>query len=388
MTAQVDLTALLAPFTMADFMQQALGTRALVTSGSRHDQARAGLLGWPAFNDLLATAVLLPDAGTHKRVEVRIADRRLGPDDLCRAARLPGMPRPVDPSRLTHAVRSGARLIIRDVEAMHKEVARLAQDIGRHLRMSVTARLEAAWQSPWYARFETAETDFLLVQLAGSQDWATRPADSLQSPQATPLAPGGLAYVPKGWSFRNRATIFPTLQLYLDLSLPMTGDLMSWLAARLLAEDDALRDPLPEDPTDRAKEEAALLLRLSAACEDKAMVERFRAEQDVAAVEPYPWFGFPWTATKDVIPAEDAVLRLNGPRFPEIHAGAERVEYRMRGACFELDKQVAETFAPLFAGEARTVGQLLAGPSPDALREALVDLLLAGHIVLEDKGPS
>ena len=384
MTSDTDLATLLAPITIADFTRQAFGTRSFVTANTRHDRARAELVDWPTFNDLLAGAVLGPDGGTHARVEVRVADRRLGPDDLCRPARAPGSPRSIDPSRLTHAVRGGARLVLHEVEALDKKMARLAQDIGRQLRISVTARLEAAWQSPWHARFETAETDFLLVQLAGSQDWAMRSPDHGQGPEATPLMAGALAYVPKGWSFRNRAMTFPTLQLYLELSPPTTSDLMCWLAGQLLAEDSTLRDPLPEDPRARAQEEAALLRRLTKACEDKAWVDRFRAEHYAAAIESYASFGFPWTATRDVIPPGDASLRLNGPSFPETHVEPDRVEYHMRGARFVLGRQVAEAFAPLFAGETKTVNQLLAGPQPDALREALIDLLLAEHVVLED----
>jgi hypothetical protein len=386
MTGHVDFAVLLAPLAIADFTRKVLGVRSFVATSGRNDGMQAGLVGWREFNDLLAMAVLAPDAGTGGRIEVRVAERRLGPEDLCRSAPMPGKQRPIDPARLTHAVRGGARLVIHEVEAIHRAVARLCEDVGRHLRASVTARLLAVWQSPWHARYETAGADLLLVQLAGSQRWETRPgpAMAVHAQEANTLEPGAVAYVPRGWLFKNRSIAYPTLQLFLEVSLPPTRELVAWVAARLLEEDSTLRESLPEDPVARANEQAEILKRLAAACEDSALIDRFRTEQNAAAVESRAWFGFPWTATRDVLPTEDVVLRLNGPRFPETCTKPDRVEFRMRGARFELDERIADVLAPIFAGQTRTVGQLLTGQLTNALREALVDLLLAGHIVPDE----
>ena len=193
-----------------------------------------------------------------------------------------------------------------------------------------------------------------------------------------------MAYVPRGWSFRNTPLDLPSVQLFVEITPPTTAELVEWMAARLLEDDDRLREALPDDPAERIKTEKALLERVATACEDRALLDRFGMEWDAAAVERRAWLGLPWTATKAVLPGPDVTLRLNGPRFAVTRKIQAKVEFRMRGSRFELDESVAEALAPLFAGQSVTVGQLLSSGSSDSLRAALIDLLLAGHVVPDE----
>lgn len=375
--SRFDLASILAPLPVEAFKGEILASHPLLPGETAVDPARARLFDWDALNQVLAIAAAVCSPGPDGPVEVMVAGRRLGPEALCRPSR-EGERRRIDPARLTHALRAGGRLSLLGVEVFDPRVAGLCDDISRRLRVAAQADIQACWSSPQPPRFEAAPVDRLVIQLAGRRRWDVRSPDGEPVAAGGALEPGAVAYVPRGWSVRAVPLEQPAMQMVISLVPSSEDALRRWAAARLLEADPSLREPLPEDPQARAAEEAALLARLATACADPALRARFQDEEDAAAMEPRPAFGLPWTGTRGVLPPEDVVLRLTGPRPPLVRPTQDGAEYRMRGKRFELSAAVAAALSPLFEGQAASVGELLAAGPAEAVREALADLLLAG----------
>jgi hypothetical protein len=376
-----DLAALLTPLSIEEFRCQVLGRRPLDPSYDTLNRDRTRLFDWDSLNNVLATAAAVCGAGPESPIEVVVAGRRLGAQALCAPARQ-GQRRRVDSARVTHALRGGGRLGVQHLETFDPAVADLCDDISRRLRVSPQARLWACWSSPWPPRFEAVSDDVIVVQLAGRCRWDVRNSagGSSPTPNARILEAGAIAHVPRAWSVRMTPVEFPVMQMLLALTPPAEDTFRHWVGARLLEADDSLREPLPSDPQYRAAEEAALLARLAEACSDPVRLTQFHAEQDAAAFEARPTFGLPWTATRSVLPPNEVVLKLNGPRLPRVEPAAGGAVFYMRGKRFKLGAAVSAALSPLFEGRTLSVGELVAAGPPVAVREALVDLLLAGHI--------
>jgi ribosomal protein L16 Arg81 hydroxylase len=293
---------------------------------------------------------------------------------------------------LTEHLRRGATLVLDSVHEMVEPVAELAISLEHELRERVQVNVYAGWGKSHGFDVHWDDHDAFVLQLSGRKRWrmhgVTRPFPLRRDitppppPAAEPIADflledGDVLYLPRGHWHDVSAIGEESLHLTIGFNRATGVDLVAWLADRLRAEE-AFRDDLPRfaDDRTRAERSAALRARIVALLGDD-VVDRFLADRDATA-PAHPHLGLPWSATSDLLPAEDhGRVRLLVPRAVVTHANGT-VAIAAAGKRLVFAAAAEPVLTALLDGRPATIRSLvdqapdLGGPTVRALLGELI----------------
>lgn len=226
-------------------------------------------------------------------------------------------------------LRTGATLVLDSVHEMIDEVGELAAMLEHELRERVQVNLYAGWGKTHGFDVHWDDHDALIVQLSGRKRWrlhgVTRPVplhrdvEPPPAPEGEPvedllLCDGDVLYLPRGQWHDVSAVGEESLHLTIGFNRATGVDLVAWLADQVRA-DEAFRGDLPRfSSAEQRRAHAALLRTRLGELLDDGDVDRFLADRDIQA-PAHSHTGLPWTATSDLLPADDeAEVRLLAPR--------------------------------------------------------------------------
>lgn len=390
------LAGILHPLPASDFLSRYYGNNFLYGPG------RAGrftsLLPWTSLNDILRTHRL-----DTPRLRLVREGKSLSADTYTnyQTARKPAqsrIPRLRAPE-ITRQLRDGATLVLDAVDELHPPITELAQNLEFALRCRIQVNMYAGWRRSRGFDLHYDEHDVIVLQVSGRKEWKVYPVthehplpgDSHTKHQRPEkpvwegmLNEGDMLYLPRGWWHVAIPLDEPTLHVTVGLHKKTGADFLSWLAERMQQEAAVRRDlPLFASATERAEYLEALRASWNAAF-DPALLEEYLGELD-ARVEPRPSFGFPFTATPEVLPPHDAwslqwiVPRptlASAPDNETIRVSCRRKEYVFSAAAQPLLSLLATrkpcTFQELCS----------AGLPAETVRSLATDLLNAGLVAL------
>ncbi|GAA0417282.1 cupin domain-containing protein [Streptomyces luteireticuli] len=391
-----DLTA---PLGAVAFRRDVHGRTFHLFTGEPGDRFDA-LFGWQDLNSLLSHHRLTP-----RQLRV-VRDGKLIASDEYMVPELTRRQVPwhrLDPGALAAEARSGATLVLSEVDAFHAGVGRLAAAVEHELRERVEVTAYAAWPGTKGYGTHRDDHDVLVLQLGGRKRWrlhgraagpagAALAADGTAGPAVADvvLEPGQVLYLPRGWWHSACAEEGPSLHLTLGVWRPTAADLLGWLGS-VLPDDPELDVTAVRDKGPGAR--AGVLSRLRAALDerlaDPAVLETFFAERD-AAHPARTAFAFPYAAadgpvaSPDPEPDLDAGVRLTATRAV-IEESPHGVVLRAGGAARRFDPALRPVLSTLLTGRTVALADLAAHLDGDraAVRRAVLDLLAAGLLTVE-----
>jgi hypothetical protein len=238
---------------------------------------------------------------------------------------------------LTRFLRQGATLIVDAVDEVYDPVTTLTENLRSLFRVRIQANLYAGWRTSHGFDIHWDDHDVIIVQVSGRKQWKifemTRPfplARDIEPNTTIPDTPlwegvlndGDALYIPRGWWHVAVPLDEPTLHLTLGIRNPRGVDMLSWFSNRLRANEDVRRDLPRFDPL---SDRAAYMERLRRALLEAwtpELLEEYFSYLDIAAPSR-PHFGFPWSATEQVLPESGfvrwasplpvSVMPINGP---------------------------------------------------------------------------
>jgi ribosomal protein L16 Arg81 hydroxylase len=244
------LAEVLAPMTVHDFLDSYLGRQWLLIRGDPNKFER--LFSWTQLNEALSS--LRADS---ERVHLVRAGRRIPRETYIHVSSTGRASYLIGPAVVEH-VKSGATLVVNQVEELFREVRTLAESCEDVCRIYVPANLYAGWRTDRGFNVHWDRHDTLIVQMLGRKAWTvwrpTRqhplPTDSerlIPRPSENPdwdgvLEQGDMLYMPRG--FWHVASPLDELSLHLTFGLRHhTGlDLLEWVIARLHEYIEIRRD--------------------------------------------------------------------------------------------------------------------------------------------------
>ncbi|HZF17839.1 MAG TPA: cupin domain-containing protein [Steroidobacteraceae bacterium] len=387
MRSPPSLARVLAPFAPGRFLADVWGEKPLHVRGA--PRKFAGLFGWRALNDLLATQRLEPPRLRLAMEGASAADLRsflqyrLNREEQ-RTARL-------DVHRLNSRLARGATLVLNEVQEMHPPLGALTREFARLFVAEPNVNLYASFgRRPGFGP-HWDDHDVFVLQLAGEKRWLIygpsrrhplhRDVRPNEMQPVRPVAryrlhPGDLLYIPRGHWHDAIAVGEPTLHLTLGIS-PLTAvDYLTWVADDLRAVESMRRDlPLFDD---KRREEwhrtlnAAVLPRLNEKTL-KRFLEGRRARLDASTRPALPhaiagttrlgngdrlqWTGSTGTAHRD---AAGLTVRSGGREYVFDPAAAPLIERLLSGKAVSYGRLLRSFGRQLGAGRLRRfVGELL-----------------------------
>ncbi|HVW41876.1 MAG TPA: cupin domain-containing protein [Amycolatopsis sp.] len=226
-------------------------------------------------------------------------------------------------------LRAGATLVLDSVQEMLDPVAELSARLEHELRERIQVNLYAGWGKTHGFDVHWDDHDALIVQVSGRKRWrmhgVTRPAplqrdvELPRRPDGEPvddfvLADGDVLYLPRGQWHDVSAIGEESLHLTIGFNRATGVDLVAWMADQLRSAD-VFRADLPRfgTPEERRAHAATLRARIVEMADDE-IVTRFLGDRDAQA-PAHPRPGLPWSATSDLLPADDHLeVRLLTPR--------------------------------------------------------------------------
>jgi ribosomal protein L16 Arg81 hydroxylase len=300
-------------------------------------------------------------------------------------------------ARLSETLRAGATLVLDSVQEMFDEVGELAARLEHGLRERVQVNLYAGWGKTHGFDVHWDDHDALILQLSGRKRWrmygVTRPAPLQRDvtlpprPHGDPVADfllcdGDVLYLPRGQWHDVSALGEESLHLTIGFNRATGVDLVSWLADQLRA-DELFRSDLPRFATAEQRRERAAALRAGLLrLLDDDTVDRFLTDRDVQA-PTHPRPGLPWSATADLLPADDNIeVRLLAPRAV-LTREEGAVVLAAGGRRLTFAEAAEPVLAALLPGLPRSISDLVgAVPSLDrgTVRSLLGELIEQGLI--------
>jgi hypothetical protein len=298
---------------------------------------------------------------------------------------------------LTEKLRSGATLVLDSAQELFEEVGELAACLEHELRERVQVNLYAGWGKTHGFDVHWDDHDALIVQVRGRKRWrmhgVTRQAPLQRDVELPPrpaddavedfvLGDGDVLYLPRGQWHDVSALGEESLHLTIGFNRATGVDLVSWLADAVRAEEE-FRADLPRFGTQEQRRAHAARLRahLVQLLDDQS-VDRFLTDRDVQA-PAHPRPGLPWSATADLLPADDDVeVRLLTPRAVLTREGS-RVVFAGNGKRLVFAEPALPVLTALLPGSPRPIRDLVAAsPSLDraTVRALLGELLEQGLI--------
>ncbi|MEU4806079.1 cupin domain-containing protein [Actinosynnema sp. NPDC023587] len=304
------------------------------------------------------------------------------------------------PAAFTEKMRGGATLVMDSVHELFEPVGELTTALEHELRERVRANLYAGWGVTHGFDVHWDDHDVIIVQISGRKRWrvhgSTRTAPlrrdvELPSPPSSDavddfmMEDGDVLYVPRGHWHDVSAVGSESLHLTIGFNRATGVDLVSWLADRVRA-DEVFRTDLPRFSSPADQEAHAALLRSRVAeLMDAGVVGRFLADRDGRA-PAIPQVGLPWTATPDLLPADDeAQVRLLTPRAV-LTVGPDAVALAAAGKRLVFAAAAGPVLEVLVGSAYHSVKSLVEAGAP-ALDRATVRALLGELVTQGVVGP-
>lgn len=306
----------------------------------------------------------------------------------------------IDPARLTHALRSGATLILNAAQDASPGLRDLCESLAVEFTCVCQANLYACWRSRPGFDVHWDDHDVIVVQAEGRKLWAlygaTREAPLIQGdpPEHRPpaqaeqefhLEAGDVLYVPRGVWHAAKGVDEPSLHLTIGLTRRTGADFLHWLADTLV-EDAAVRRDLPFEQGDGAVAARLVELLALAASEDPAgLARRYRRHLE-AAFRPVPRLCFPAIGGSETAPGEgERIVLAPGAARLEPAAAPGSVVLSWRGDRFTVSARLETALRSLVAGEAVSFRDLVARAAPEDARAFVQEMVRRGAFLL--RGP-
>lgn len=326
----LSLADVLAPRSVAEFLEEWKGRRFLLIEGERGKLA--SLFSWEDLNHIIrvssrdAARVRLFREGNEVRREAFVARR--GPHPHTESLSVAGM---------MEQLRSGATLIVDGVEESSESLRELAADLEWRLHERAFVNVYAAWTTSHGFGTHWDDQDVFILQVAGRKQWKiypdNRPYPIKKDParHSAPEAPvwsgtlnaGDVLYIPRGWWHDAVPVEGPCLHLTVGLQTRTGLDYLEWLKSRLMMSE-LFRQDLPRfaGPEVRRDHFARLRSELLSAWGPAIDEEYFRSLDAARDLRTEP--SFPWSAMQDPLPdKDDLVVRLNVRRPVEMEERSE-----------------------------------------------------------------
>lgn len=318
------LAELVAPCGVEEFLGAVWGRRMRVFRG---DSARtAGLLPWPALNELLRRHRLEVPRLRLARGGERIAEEEYTVEVPLRRG---GSYRRIAVDALTRQLGGGATLVVDSIDELHAPIDALAGDLERTLRERVQVNCYTGFGALHGFDTHWDDHDVLAVQVHGRKRWRvfgpTRPYPQRRDvrrpepPDGEPvedfvLTAGDVLHVPRGWWHDATALDEPSLHLTFGVTAATGVDLVGWLADELRHVEAARRD-LPRFGNSGAGERRVKELAdaLAGRLAEPDLLDRFFAVRDAQA-PPRGYASLPWAVYGELPDGPGARVRLVAPR--------------------------------------------------------------------------
>jgi hypothetical protein len=357
----------------------------------------AGLLSWPALNELLSTRALsaprLRLFREGSQVQVRNYTRQdssTGRESLI-------------PDELYRELREGASLVLDSIDQLHPPIAHAADDLMRLVRELVQVNLYLVWGGGQGFDTHWDDHDTMIVQLAGSKHWTVhgpgrrypmkvdndhdhRPPDTVVW-EGT-LTAGDIVHVPRGWWHAVRGTGEMSMHLTFGFTRRTGIDWANWVLEQLYAEE-LFRQDLPRFANATAREQhSGELIGALAKIVAEHRPSDFLAARD-RRFPRRPEINLPWPVRFE-LPADETMVEITSVLGLAIEQKADSVVLSAGGKTFR--------FAPVLGPLLRLLAQrrlvrldelrAAAGLDEASLASAL-ELLLHHHlVVLRDQAGS
>ncbi len=306
------------------------------------------LLPWERLNEILRRHRLEPPRLRLTRDGKSIASSTYLRHILSGRGRL-SIPRLL-PVELTAELRLGATLVLDAVDELYQPLEELAEGLERSLHEHIQINAYAGWRTSRGFDLHWDDHDVFILQVAGRKRWSiygmTRPFPLMRDveiackPEGAPLwegtlEDGDLLYIPRGWWHVALPLDEPTLHLTVGIHNRTGLDLLGWLKERLREREDFRRD-LPRFATRAEQASHMESLRDQLLAEWGAdLLDRFYEDSDATA-SARPQLSLPWSATPEILPLGDALLRLTAPRGLDLrmdaqHDANEAIEFSCHG---------------------------------------------------------
>lgn len=279
----MDLAALIAPVTVADFTRDFFGQAPLHVPAT--PGRRKAPLDWPRLTELLAIA----PHWTPGNISLILNRRPVAPEFYFdEVLTLAGPVQRADPAKVEMFLTMGASLVGNDVDAIAPELRDITLALGGHFAALANANVYASFKGVQGFATHYDLHDVFAVQCAGEKIWhlyanrAVNPVaplatggdaaqaqiDAARGPLVATvrMRPGDVLYLPRGIYHDALATDAASLHVTVSLA-PHSGEAVLHLLQAAALRDPAMRAWLPDgrgDPAALAAHLAGLAARLAA----------------------------------------------------------------------------------------------------------------------------
>lgn len=315
------LASLIAPCDPARFVNDYLGKQFLAIPG--HAAKVRELFSWTALNDLLSYQAVAP----HLRLAKDGAQLPLATFLKTRYKVSGASTQSPLAAEVTAHLRDGATLILNEIEALHRPIRSLAEELEAATRSMIQVNLYASWRSSRGFDLHYDDHDVFVIQIEGPKLWKVYRATekypivsasernperlALEAVWDAPLQPGDVLFIPRGWWHVVTPVDQPTMHLTVGLHPPNGLKLVEW-ALRDLSANELLRMDLPrfEEAGSQQQYLAGLRQIVAETLADPALMTRFFDHLNATA-EVRPVFNLPWSATAGILPdSPKSLIRL------------------------------------------------------------------------------
>jgi hypothetical protein len=321
----MDFSTILAPISVGDFVNGYFGKQYLLNDQctSRYDT----LMPWRVFNTILRD--LRPESTRIRMVKDSVAiPHNVYTESVPRRGESLLQIRGAEVTRL---LRTGATLIVNQIEELHFPLRQLATDIERHIgeRVTVNCYVSAGTTKGFDLHWD--DHDVLVLQVHGRKAWQVygqsrvaptfRERGSKFAPPSQPmwsgdLRAGSILYMPRGWWHVATAVAEPCLHLTLGLgSGCRTGiDYLQWLAAKL-GDAKIMRRDIPRfGNTEEIHSFLSALRQATSEGITAESLQHYLRENDFSAAGR-PTIALPYSLIGDGLPMTDFTFASNSPRL-------------------------------------------------------------------------
>jgi hypothetical protein len=359
------------------------------------------LLPWPELNEILRRHRLdfprLRLMRDGQRVPVSSYIRHA--NSARRAATIPRLL----PANLTKHLREGATLVLDAVDELYRPIEELAEGLEFIFHEHVQVNMYAGWQTSRGFDLHWDDHDVFILQVTGRKLWrvygenrkhpvtgdkAPKPGNVDEPLWEAMLEDGDLLYIPRGWWHVALPVAEPTLHLTVGIHNRTGLDLMGWLMQEL-RERAPFRQDLPRFASQ--EERSAHMDRLRAeiieALSDDSL-NRYLREYDEAA-SPRAHLSLPWSATREILPAEDeARVRVLAPRPLDLRVEDGAIEFSCLKKRWRFAADAALVLRPLMERRTCSIRELIDAARGTLDRERvrlfLAELIAHGLVAVVD----
>jgi hypothetical protein len=388
-----DLEGLLRPLSTDAFLANDYGRRSVYSPGT--PGKFTALFPWSVLNEVLEQHRLEPP-----RLRLTREGKPAAPSSYLSYQpnrRTSGSPIPrLNASGLAGELRSGATLVLDNVDELHRPVRRIAEALERIFRVRVQVNLYAGWRTSHGFDLHWDDHDVFIVQVAGRKHWqiygVTRPyplaRDAARAePPSTPiwervLEDGDLLYIPRGWWHVATPLDEPTLHLTVGVNNPTGADLLAWFGDRLRASE-VIRQDIPHlEGVGAMRAYAGRVMGEIARNWRPELVDEYMAYLDAKSA-PRPHCSLPWSATGSVLPTQDWRVQWTGSRALPIETSGDEIAISTQGRRYRFAPAARPLLETLLSGREYAREDLESAASlPNSTVEEFVRELAANGLVV------